>query len=206
MGRISNRFATLYVAGCLAIRLKIFPFTEAEVLAALLTCHRDHVAFIDEQLKTPPGSRPALIRSPMATTAGEPIAPAVVPAPTPFDRLRDFIERNIIPHRGKRDKVSVRLRNGQLTCVYIRDRKGETEYWLPNDLFEEVVGNSGDAETLKKDLHVRGLLKTVQRGAGLSYVVKRSLSDGTRPFFVVIRHTPKKSPGRGQALAAAATV
>ena len=61
VGRISNRFATLYLAGCLAVRFKIFPFTEAEVLEALLTCHRDHVAFIDEQLNIPAGRRPATI-------------------------------------------------------------------------------------------------------------------------------------------------
>jgi len=84
LGRISNKFATLYVSGCFAVRFKILPFTEAEVLAALLTCHRDHVAFIDEQL----GVTPAKALS--AATA-----PGDVPAPAeqPFDRLRRFRQR-----------------------------------------------------------------------------------------------------------------
>ena len=97
-------------------------------------------------------------------------------------------------------------RNGQPAFVYIRERDGQTEYWFPNDLFEEVVGGSCEAEALKKDLHVRGLLETARRGSGLSYVVKRSLPDGTRPFFVVIRHTRKKAPTLGQALLTAAAV
>ena len=47
---------------------------------------------------------------------------------------------------------------------------------------------------------------TDRRGTGVSYVVKRPLPDGTRPFFVVLRHNPKKSQALGQALAAAAPV
>jgi hypothetical protein len=95
VGRVSNRFATLYVAGCLAVRLKVFPFIEVEVLEALLTCHRDHVAFIDQQLKIPAGSRPALIRNSVPPMPQEPINGAlVVPARAPFDRLRRYINHN----------------------------------------------------------------------------------------------------------------
>ncbi len=38
----------------------------------------------------------------------------------------------------------------------------------------------------------RGLLETDRRGKGVSYVVKRPLPDGTRPFFVVVRQRAKK--------------
>ena len=93
VGRISNSFATLYLAGCLAVRFKIFPVTEAEVLEALLTCHRDHVASIDERPRRPAGRRPAIIHGATATTTREPIAGASFP-PTPFDRLRRFINGN----------------------------------------------------------------------------------------------------------------
>jgi hypothetical protein len=54
LGRISNKFSTIYVSGCLAFRFKILPFTEAEILKALLTCHRNHVAFIDQELGVTP--------------------------------------------------------------------------------------------------------------------------------------------------------
>jgi hypothetical protein len=48
--RISDQFATIYVAGCLAIRFKILPFTETEVRLWLLICQGDHVAFVDREL------------------------------------------------------------------------------------------------------------------------------------------------------------
>ncbi len=51
LGRISNKFATIYVTGCLASAHHILPFTEAEILEAVRTCHRDHVAFIDNQMR-----------------------------------------------------------------------------------------------------------------------------------------------------------
>jgi hypothetical protein len=48
--RITDQFATTYVAGCLAIRFKILPYTETDVLRSLLICQRDHVAFVDREL------------------------------------------------------------------------------------------------------------------------------------------------------------
>jgi hypothetical protein len=46
---------------------------------------------------------------------------------------------------------------------------------------------------LKKELFRRGLMETDRRGNGFSYLVKRPLPDGARPFFVVIRHRAKKA-------------
>jgi len=204
VGRISNRFAILYVAGCLAVRFKIFPFIAAEVLAALLTCHRDHVAFIDEQLKTPPGSRLAIIRSPTATTTREPINSAVVvPPATPFDRLRRFININrnrkggfinlhgLSSLRFRLKLLALQTKNAPL-LGYVGEHNGQKEYLLPSERFEEIAGSSYDALTLKKELFRGGLIETCRRGNGVSYVVKRLLPDGSRPFFVVIRHRPKK--------------
>ena len=48
--RVHGKFATIFAAGCAAIRFKIFPFTEADLLAAVLTCERDHIAFIAKEL------------------------------------------------------------------------------------------------------------------------------------------------------------
>jgi len=213
VGRISNRFATLYLAGCLAVRFKIFPFTEAEVLEALLTCHRDHVAFIDEQLNIPPGSRPAIIHGATATTTREPInSAAVAPGATSFDRLRRFINRH--SKRGLIDLRKPGLSRLRFIVLKLRAMRSKNarllgyvaagEYWIPGAVFEEVAGSSYDAQALKKELFRRGLLETYGRGTGLSYVVKRPLPDGSRQFFVVLRRHPQKSPGRGHALAAAA--
>jgi hypothetical protein len=78
--------------------------------------------------------------------------------------------------------------------VYIVERDGRTEYCFPNDLFEEVAGGSDNALALKKDLFRDRLIETCRRGNNrVSYVVKRPLPDGTRPFFVVVRHRAKKA-------------
>jgi hypothetical protein len=198
VGRVSNRFATLYVAGCLAIRFQIFPFTEAEVLAALLTCHRDHVAFIDEQLNLAPGRTPAIIRSATATTTREQIAHAVVPGPTPLERLRRYVKRR----RGFIDLRSPglsRLRFKLLKLRALQSQSGRVpgyvadgEYWVPDDVLQELAPGPREALALKRELVGRGLLVTDRRGRGVSYVVKRSLPDETRPFFVVIRHKQKQ--------------
>jgi hypothetical protein len=145
------------------------------------------------------------VRAPEVVDPGsvrKPIARAAVPVP--FDRLQRFIKRNIIPRRGKPGKLSVTLRNGQRTFVYIVERDGRTEHWFPNELFEEVAGSARDALALKRELFGSGLIETTQRGSGVSYVVKRPLPDGTRPFFVVIRHTPQQPKALGHALLTAA--
>src|SRR5208283_357130 len=63
--RVHGKFATIYAAGCAAIRFKIFPFTEAELLEAVMTCERDHIAFIAKEL----GGAYALGASPVAASA-----------------------------------------------------------------------------------------------------------------------------------------
>ena len=139
---------------------------------------------------------------------------AVVPATTPFDRLRRFINRN--RRRGfidlrKPGLARIRFKLLKLRAMRSKDARvlgyvADGEYWIPGDRFEVVAGGSREALALKKELFRRRLIVTDRRGTGVSYVVKRPLPDGTRPFFVVIRHNPQKSPGRGQALAAAASV
>ena len=205
VGRISNRFATLYVAGCLAIRFQIFPFTEAEVLEALLTCHRDHVAFVDEQLSTSPGIRPAIIRGQAATTTQAPIkSAAAVPVTTPFERLRRFVHphtrcgfvdlRGLSRSRFILRKLRLRRSTGGPVLGYVAN----DEYWLPYAEFVRVAGGAQRARTLKLDLVRLRLIKTVGRGGGQeSFVAKRSLPDGQRQFFVVLRHHPQEPPPRG---------
>jgi hypothetical protein len=44
--RVHQKFASVYVAGRAAIYLKLFPFTAQELLDAVLSCERDHVALV----------------------------------------------------------------------------------------------------------------------------------------------------------------
>ena len=203
--RITDKFATSFIAGCLAIRYHILPFTEAEILAALLTCQRDHVAFVDQELRFVPArffsAQDAISAHGAPTTAivQQPaLAGALVPATTPFDRLRRFVDRHrrhgfidLRPPRPSRLRfIVLKLRllrsKGAPVLGYIADG----EYWIPGDQFEVVAGGSREALALKKELFRRRLIVTDRRGTGVSYVVKRPLPDGTRPFFVVVRHRP----------------
>ena len=48
--RLHSKFATIYAAGCTAIRFQILPFSKDELRDAVLTCERDHIAFIAKEL------------------------------------------------------------------------------------------------------------------------------------------------------------
>ena len=209
--RITDKFATSFIAGCLASRYQILPFTEAEILEALLTCERDHVAFVDQELRFVPASAISTHGSPAAIPEQPALPGADVPVTTPFDRLRRFINRNGRNSKGgfidlrkpRLSRLRFRLRMQRLkgpVLGYIADG----EYWIPGDRFEEIAGDFREALALKKDVDRRGLLETTRRGAGVSYVVKRPLPDGSRPFFVVLRHRAKKSSALGRALPMAA--
>jgi hypothetical protein len=207
-----------------AIRFAILPFTEAELLAAILSCHRDHVAFVDNEVAGGPSwiDEAAVAQEVVAAgPAPKPIAGVVVPAVgtvvpvmTGFDRLRRFINAN--RQRGRHGfidlrspgltRLGFRLRLQRLKGAPVLGYIADGEYWIPGDRFEEVAGGAREALALKQDVDRRGLLETTRRGNGVSYVVKRPLPDGSRRFFVVIRHHAKKSPALGPALAAAATV
>jgi hypothetical protein len=49
--RVHGRFATIYASGCVAIRFGVLPFTPEELLSAILMCERDHVAFVDQEVR-----------------------------------------------------------------------------------------------------------------------------------------------------------
>lgn len=109
--RISDMFATMHIAGCLASRYKILPFPEAELLEALLTCERDDVAFIDRELGFAPARAISAHGAPSAISKQTAGAGAVVPATTRFDRLKRFIK----PTRKAASAISVRAAPASLS-------------------------------------------------------------------------------------------
>ncbi len=183
--RIGGRYATKYIAGCLAIRFSILPFSEGELREALLTCQRDHVAFIDQELpvtggrgRNGPGSLPAANLLTVSTQ-------------TPLDRLKTFVEEN-----RKDGFVDIRKRGATSSPVasdvgYIGEHDGKEEYWIPGKRFLAIAGSAGEAADLKKELFDLGLLETDKRGEGLSYVVKRRVPGRARMNFVVLRAKAK---------------
>jgi putative DNA primase/helicase len=187
--RISDKFATIYIAGCLAIRFGILPSTEAKLLRALLTCERDHVAFVDRELGLAPTRGTTADGAPTAMPQ-QPVLPrAGVPATTPYDRLRRFINGNSKRFIDLRKPGMSKLAFSPRHPVYVGEHKGEKEYWFTGDRFAAVTG--GEA-AFKKELWGEGLLEREKRGERFNYVVKRQFPDGRRAYFVIIRHKRKK--------------
>jgi hypothetical protein len=99
--RVRGYFATVYAVGCLAIRFKVLPFTEDELLASVLSCNRDHVAFVDNEVAGGPSwtvdtavAQVVVAEDTALAGAVVPAVGTVVPVMTPFDRLRRFINGN----------------------------------------------------------------------------------------------------------------
>jgi predicted nucleic acid-binding protein len=223
--RVRGYYATVYAVGCLAIRFTILPFTEAELLAAILSCHRDHVALVDNEVAGGPSwtvDTAVAQEFVAAGSARQTMAGAVVPAKLPFERLQRYINH----HRGgglRHGFIDVRspglsrmrfklrrhraLRsNDARAIVYVCEHNGQTEFWFADEWFTEVAGGAAEAATLKEELFGGGLLETYPRREGVSYVVKRRLPDGRRRYFVVVRDKRKKPSALNPTLALAAPV
>jgi hypothetical protein len=180
--RVGDKLATIYAAGCLASSYHILPFTDAELLNALLICLRDHVSFIDDEL----GIASALADSPDAVMARATTAGTVQQS---FERLKKFITAGGF--------VDLRKGNPMLPLAvapigYIGEHGGRNEYWLTNPRFEAVAGGKREGQRLKAQLLGMGLLSTELRGRGLGLVVKRPIPGAnTRARVVAIRAAPQ---------------
>ena len=152
----------------------------AELLAAVLTCAHDHVAFVEKEVRRlgVPVSPASASEAVGVTSTGKPIVGAVVPGPTPFDRLRRFINGNskrgfidLRPPRPSRLRfIVLKLRamrsKAARAPVYVGEHNGAKEYWFPGDVFAEVAGGAREALALKQDVASRGLLETTRRATG----------------------------------------
>jgi len=196
--RAGNKFATIYVAACLAILFKILPFSEPEVLEALLTCHRDHVAFIDQQLGFAPGRAIAAQGAPQASVGA-------IPPESSFELLKKAVNDNIRKRRFVDAMTPAEeLSNEGAPEGFVLRKDGKPqEYRIPTARFTEIAGGEDQDETLKQELDRRGLLVTGKRGDGRNFTVKRTTPDGLRPYFVVLR---QKARRRVSAVAALAPV
>jgi hypothetical protein len=188
LARVHGKFATIYAAGCLAIYFKILPFSEEELLEAILKCDRDHVAFIARE------------------TGG-----LASNAESPIDRLRRYGEAKescFVEIDGSTNNSDIAQYSAADT-VYMSTANGCIEYWFPNELFERIAGGKKLGDDLKRLLLARRQLVTEARGRNISYVVKRQLPGSKeRSYFVVVlpkgSDAPAKAVGRGGREAVAA--
>ena len=162
-GRLHGKFATIFAAGCLAIRFGILPFTARELLWAILKCERDHVAFVAREFG-------ALVRRERR----------------PVDRLAAFV-RDAEFLDCRRGTGLLRQGDVDRSSGVIATFDGRTELWLTNARFERIAGGKAEARRLKEQLWGEGRLFASRRGGRVSFVVKRPFPGLDRQYVVALR-------------------
>ena len=119
LSRINQKFATLYAVGRLGIRLGFFPWTPAELLEALLSCHRDHIALVARHMVPPSG-----------------------PQKSALTRLTDYLRNNRDLFTDLRTtELKAENHNHDAWRGYVdADKAGDDVFLLSNSVFEKVVG------------------------------------------------------------------
>ncbi len=174
--RVHGKFATIYAAGCAAIRFKILPFTEADLLEAVMTCERDHIAFIAKEL----GGAYALDANPSG---------AATPR-TPYEALKAYLN-------GPLAKTFINLRTPGASVPpghvhasapgYRGLYRGNKEIWLPYACFERIAGGPAKCQALKTELHAKRLIASEGQGKRQYFSVKRDIPGLGRVRVIALR-------------------
>jgi hypothetical protein len=165
--RVHGKFATIYAAGCAAIRFKILPFTEADLLEAVMTCERDHIAFIAKEL----GGAYALGAKPVAASALR----------TPYEALKAYL--NLREAGASVPPGHVHASAPGYRGLY----RGKQEIWLPYACFERIAGGPAESRALKAELHAKGLIASEGRGKMGYFSVKREIPGLGRVRVIALR-------------------
>jgi hypothetical protein len=157
LNRIHQKFATIYAAGCLAIKFGTFPWSRAELGNALIECERNHVSLVANHTKE---SKPV--------------------AQDPFLGFLSYIREH--QHRFVDLRVDSDVaENGDRHLGYHSLHQGNREFLLSEKTFEAIAGGRGPALDLKKQLDRRGLIAKTQAGRqGSKYVVRRNIGPGQK--------------------------
>ena len=174
--RVHGKFATIYAAGCAAIRFKILPFTEVDLLEAVKTCERDHIAFIAKEL----GGAYALGASPSA---------AATPR-TPYEALKAYLNGPLA-----KSFINLRTPGASVPPGHVHDRapgyrglyRGNKEIWLPYSCFERIAGGPAKSQALKTELHAKQLIASEGQGKRQYFTVKRDIPGLGRVRVIALR-------------------
>ena len=178
--RLHGRFATIYASGCLANRFGVLPLPRAELLAADLICARDHVAFVDKEVRR---LGVPVTKADMQLPNPSPVANSAVAAPdrSPLARLKQYLDAKIpnglIDLRDSATKLS-QNHDHDNSPGYIGIHDGAVEIWLSNARFEKIAGGKRDSQALKRTLVGTRVLKVWGRGQGkVGPLVKRRIAN-----------------------------
>ena len=145
LNRASGRFATVYAAGSLAIKYRIFLWDRAELLRAILACQLDGLRSAKAEHLASDRSVPGLQRKLIAY---------------------------LIEHRGKLVDLNKRkLRLGGhkpgSAAGYVASFKGKNWFYLTSAQLQRIIGNDANAKALKKELVAKKLMASRSGGRDL---------------------------------------
>ena len=166
LARLHEKFATIFAAGALAIKLKILPWSYCELGGALLKCERAHVELVAQAAV----SQTRSVRSTNSLT---------------------LLTEHVRKHRGEfvdlRQKlVSITQNHDHCACVgYINRGPGRSEEFLfSNEKLLEICGSRGALQQLKRELKAEGVLLD----GDLRPSVRRTIwANGAREQVIAIR-------------------
>lgn len=188
--RLHGQFATIYASGCLAHRFGVLPLPRGELLAADLICARDHVAFVDKEVRRlgVPVSSASAPPTNAARTANGTLA---APDSSPLARLKQYLDANI-PHGliDVRDPATELPKDHDHDNApgYIGIHDKKIEVWFSNERFEKIAHGKREGRTLKRALVGMGVLMVWGRGNGkVGPLVKRRIANLGLHWVVAIR-------------------
>jgi uncharacterized protein (DUF927 family) len=152
LNRASGRFATIFAAGSLAIRYKVFLWDREELLAAILSCQVDGLTMPTSEPKLAPA---VSLRARLIAWLGE--------------HQHEFMDLDKKrPKKGSHEFGSV--------PGYMATFKGKKRFYLTADQLHEIIGGGTEADQVKKELSDSKLLEK----AGSRYVVQRPIFSGEK--------------------------
>jgi hypothetical protein len=173
---VHGKLATVYAADCMAIRFRLLPVTRAELLEAILTCERDHVAFISKELGGPvaPGASQVAAAAPL----------------TAYQALKAYLNGPVAKKFIDLREPGASVPPGHVHASapgYLGLYRGSNEIWLPYACFRRIAGGKGAAQALMAELHAKGLIMSERRGKTRSFSVKRDIPGLDRPRVIALR-------------------
>ena len=139
LARLHEKFATIFAAGALAIKLGVVPWSNNELDDALLACERAHV---DSVAGTEPSSQPQSESDPMELLTAHVRA-----------HRREFVDL-------RKGLVARPVNHKHSSCVgYVNEAPdGSSEFLFSNDRLREICGSEKALLQLKQDLRAHGML------------------------------------------------
>jgi hypothetical protein len=160
--RLHAKFARIYAACCAAMRFRKFPFTEAALLEAVMTCELEPIAFPP----TMPASR------------------------TPFAALKAYLNGPIAQAFIDLRPPGASVPPGHVHATafgYLGLHRGNKEIWLPHECFRWTAKTSLESRALKAELHAKRLIATEGQGARRHFTVKRDIPGLGRVRVIALR-------------------